>query len=323
MGWLNNPSFSIDEASQRGVDVYEVLVDNWGIPSALTGGSRQWPIVGQGSISVSLAGIAIGPRSTVDRCFVSYDLQKHNVNADSHVTDRIRRLSVDAPLIFAQAADQSQIPAPPFSPYVIQAKAGPLAIYAYVNIEDALDSEMYASDVNASTVLPTTYRDVNGVLRTFTFVNPATGDKPLAAPLLHLLLYLKSPPTFVPTKRAPQIISTSSPTLIVNTECVVAQVPTYGRRNIRMMLRAEQSGGTATIDWRVGALRALSPNPTGFGAYEEPVDSALAVPFQTPVVFEPCVGNGLMADYVNVYATLKNPVATGDVHAVIQMTAYD
>lgn len=322
MTWLNNPGFTIDEASQRGVDVYELLVDNWGCPNALTtSGSRQWPPPGAGSISVSLAGIAIGPRSTVDRCFISYDLQKHNVQADTHASDRVRRLSVDSPLIFAQAADQSLIPAP-VSPYVQQAKAGPLAIFAYVQDEAPGTSQMYSSDLAASTILPVNYRDVNNVLRAFSTVTPPAGNQPIATPLLHLLLYLKAPPTFVPLKRAPLIISTASPVLQDGIENIVAQVPIYGRKSIRLMLRAAVSGGSATIDWRVGALRALSPNPTGLGAYEEPVDSATAVPFQTPVVFEPCIGHGLGADYLNVYATLHN-VDAGDVNAVIQMSAYD
>lgn len=322
MPWLNNPIFTIDEAVQRGVDVYEVLVSNWGDE---VGGDIQWPPAGSPPMPVSVAGIAIGPRSTVDRCYVSYDLQKRDVNATTHATDRIRRLSVDAPLIYTQSAN-IQKPVPnPVIPYVQQPTSGPLQIFAFSNDSNpTIPTTTYGSDLSNSTILPQNYRDVNGVLRTFGQTQ-SPPDNSAMFPFLHLLLFLKGPPAFVPQKRSPLIVTGSSvPSgLVLNQEVIVAQVPVFGRRHIKLMLRAAESGGTATIDWRVGAIRGISQNPTGLGCYEEPVDSATGVAFQTPVIMEPCIGQGLFADYLNIYATLRTNTGAGTVTAVFQMTAYD
>src|SRR5512147_2258443 len=107
MGLIFTPPLSIEDATKLGYDVYEVLFADWGItnyPSTIFT-NMQFPQPGQPGIPATVAGIAIGPRSTVDRCWVSYNpLKKRNPLVANQPNGLLRMLSVESPLMFAQAS---------------------------------------------------------------------------------------------------------------------------------------------------------------------------------------------------------------------------
>jgi len=325
MTWENNPGFSVDEAQQRGVDVYEVLVDNWS-RNDIGEKNLQWPPAGAQGISLSLAGIAIGPRSTVDRCWVSYNLQKHQLATDAVTTDRMRRLSVDSPLIFTQAALRGDTPDLSVeTPYQAQAERGPLFVTAYVgefNNPANYAGYQYPGGGGLyapvdSTVMPASYIDVNGEERSFIVESSPVKQPGALFPLLHLLLYLKSPPAFVPTKRFPLILRGDFGALSsqFTSDLLIAQIPIYGRKRIKVMLLGAAGGGN-TYNFRIGAIRALADYSP---IYEEPVDSVTNVPGGTPVVLSSCAGQDLNADYLNIYGVAN----TGGTQVHYQFSAYD
>lgn len=329
MAWENNPQFLIDEAQQRGVDVYEVLVDDWSVNQ---GGdiNLQWPPAGQAGVPVSIAGIAIGPRSTIDRCWVSYDLQKQKLGVDLSITDRLRRLSVDSPLIYGQAANRGITPDYSIiTPVEEQVQKGPLVITAYAGIvgdPSNLGGSPYPGATTFgpvdSTVMPLEYVDVNGVTRNFIPESSPTASPGALNPLLHLLIYLKAPPPFVPTRRFPLILRGKSiPQPSTQSEFIVAQIPVYGRRQIKLMMVGH---GTGPWSFRIGGLRALAAaNPSFLNIYEEPVDGTTTpVADGVPVVLSACNGLNTGLDYLNIYATTAQEIGLSS-FVTYQFSAYD
>lgn len=312
MGLIFTPPLSIEEAKKRGYDVYEVLFANWGVTNypATNFADMQFPQPGQPGIPASLAGIAIGPRSHVDRVWVSYDpLKKRNEKIPGQPNGLLRVCSLDSPLMFAQAAGAPGVKNDPGAvndPALTLSDKGQLYIFPMSN-RPAGDITFTFPSEQETTVLPPNYKDVNGATRVF-------GPRALG-PFLHLYLYLKVPPIALTyTKRAPLQISGQIiiPPQEEGNEIVVAQIPTFGRRAIKVMMRTG-----IEADFRVGALRGISQLP---GMYEQPVDQALLVPGGTPTVLSPCNECCHYADYTNLYVTPRDPA--GSV-CDFQLTAYD
>lgn len=316
----NNPRLLVDEAQSREADVFELFFDTWGyagqVPTITDFTNLQWPAPPPVlSVPVSLAGIAIGPRSTVDRAWISYNIGRSTVDATDvgpPLTNRLRQVSIDSPLMFTiQAASGSMNDPATETPPVSMARRGSLYVYPFANTPIPQVSDVQ----NETTVLPLLhtltlggtgqYSDVNGVARTFATINSV-----FMAPYLHLYLFLKTPTRFQPGPRAPffaqQVVAVSSAS-----EGIVAQIPVYGRKSVHVLM--EQVSGTGTCDFRVGALRSIACEQ------EWPVDQILAVPKGTPVVITPCAGQHFEADYVNLYA--KPSVAAPFIR--FSVTAYD
>jgi hypothetical protein len=309
MAQLNVPSFTIDEALQRGYDIWELFFKDWGFSSD----NLQWPPVNTASINPSLAGVSIGPKSTVDRVWVSYNLQKlsPDIPIDSGIvlTNRLREVSVDSPLIFTQPSNEGKA-STVTDPVITMNKFGSLYVYSHDNDQGLFPNThppVYLPIVN-STVYGD-FSDVNGVSRSLgeaaTFVGP----------YLHLICYLKSPNIIPPLKRAPL---TAGALTQVNGggEHAIAQIATFGRRTIHICLIADQP-----TSFRIGALRVSSDGSlySGYTTQEEPVDSALNVAANTPVVLTPCSQTEVKADYLNIYATLTQP----NTNIKWSLTAYD
>lgn len=297
MAQLNVPGFTIDEALQRGYDVWELFFKDWGLSSD----NLQWPPVNTASLNPSLAGVSIGPKSTVDRVWLSYNLQKlsPDIPIDSGIilTNRLREVSVDSPLIFTQPSNEGKA-STVTDPVISMNKFGSLYVYAHDNDQGVFPSThppVYAPIVN-STVY-NNYKDVNGVLQS------VGGASTFVGPFLHLICYLKSPNIIPPPRRAP--LTTGALTQVNGGgEHVIAQIATFGRRTIHICLIADQ-----ITSFRIGALRVSSDGSlySGYTTQEEPLDSALAVAANTPVVLTPCVQSEVKADYINIYATLTAP----------------
>lgn len=319
MGLIFTPPLSIEDATKLGYDVYEVLFANWGVtnfpPTIFT--DMQFPQPGQPGIPSTVAGIAIGPRSTVDRCWVSYNpLKKRNPMAMSQTNGLLRMLSVESPLMFAQAAGAPGIknnPGAVDDPALTLSDLGQFYIFPMANSGfpgPGISFEYPAQQ--ETTVLPPNYTDVNGVVRPFAASHPSYTTM---TPFLHLYLYLKVPPIpFIATKRAPLQVQGKVfiPANQMGTEHVIAQIPTFGRKAIKVMMKP----GSAA-DLRVGALRAMGQLP---GMQEQPVDFELAVASGVPSVLSPCNECCHYADYTNLYAT---PNTNNITFVTFQVTAYD
>jgi len=325
MGIIFSPPFSIEDAIARGQDVYEVLFASWGVtdaPPSTLFANMQFPTAGQPGIPSSVSGIAIGPKSTVDRCWVSYNPGKRRTaNDPANKENILRMLSVDSPLIFTQASPGPgvrNVPGAINDPVNTLADKGAFYIFPMADHPMGGGGDPITFPYprrQDTTVLPPTYTDVNGVLRTFLFVFP-TATQPLAMnTFLHLYLYLKQPPIqFIPTKRAPLQLqgNFSYPPGSIGQELIVAQIPTFGRKAIKVMMRAGKAA-----DFRVGALRAIGQE---VGMLEQPIDQALAVPALTPTVLSPCNECCHYADYTNLYMT---PLTNDGTGVTFQFTAYD
>jgi hypothetical protein len=322
MGLIFTPPLSIEDAKQRGYDVFEVLFANWGVtdaPPSTIFTDMQFPQPGQPGIPVSLAGIAIGPRSTVDRCWVSYDpLKKRDQMAANQPNGLLRVCSLDSPLMFVQAAGAAGLknnPGATDDPAKTLSDKGQLYIFPMANKPPGAITFQFTTQQD-TTVLPPNYTDVNGVLRGFASkLNPLAPKPPLETPFLHLYLYLKVPPiALLTTKRAPLQIQ-GQVVIPINSsgvEKVLAHIPTFGRKAVKIMMKASFGA-----DFRVGALRGISQLA---GMQEQPVDVATGVPANTPTVLAPCNECCHYADYTNLYCT----PTTDDLTIVdFQLTAYD
>jgi hypothetical protein len=328
MPWSNNPEFGIKDAIARGHDLYEVIFNEWGFrdPGDPTGDYKnlQWPPTSvdtatpngptEVSVPTALAGIAIGPQSTVDRCWVSFNLGKSPTFATqaSLRTNRLHRLSVDTPLMFTQNANpgKKDLPGAPDNPLFSQVVDGSLYVFPFADdFGSGNQSQFEFPKLQETTVLPQTYRPASGGAG----VNFGTNvDGNNLFPRLHLYLYLKAPIVYAPQKRFPlQVQGTvgSHTPVAVGAERLIAAIPTFGRKRIHIMMMASQ-----VADYRVGAIRAISQTTD---LQEQPVDRAQAISPNTPVIVGPCAELEDV-DYTNLYVTMSAP---GTV--LFQLTAYD
>lgn len=324
-GWQNNPPLTISDSDARGDDVYEVLVTGWGFVDGSNQSALQWPPAGDISVPVSVAGIAIGPRSTVDRCWISYNLARSSLQTGDGLTatDRLRYLSRDAPLIYTQQAPSTAVknsPGTPNDPITSMVKKGCLYVYPAIQLESTFDNLAFdAPDgEQLSTVLPSnhdagSFKDVNGVVQQFG-TNPNVIFTP---PTLHLLMFLKGPPVYTPQKRSPLLLTKNvNVTAALGVEQPIAQLPMFGRRSIHVTMMA--ISGSVSTNFRVGAIRGFKfSNSTD--NQESPIDSITGVAAGVPVTLSPCAGQDVYADYLNLYAT----VDSNNAHVLFQVTAYD
>jgi len=261
MTWLNS-AFTIRDAIATSQDVYEAILGplggpnfgsalpaGWGSADDLVNGNLQFPPFGQPGLP-SLAGIAIGPWSTVDRAWVSWDTQKLSPTAFNFP----RMVSVESPLLFSMPGTEAS-------------NAGNADINsAMLNGSLYVFPQMFGSLASKNpaftTILPTAYRIATAFTgRTFGVAantNPNNAQV-FIGQLLHLILYLRAPFQSPPTKRFVQ--NMQSPGLPpadnfpAGTEVCIGQVPVYGRKHIVVEITADDPA-----TFRLGGLRAMNPN---------------------------------------------------------------
>jgi hypothetical protein len=334
VAWLNLPQFSIDEAQQRGFDVYEVLFSDWGMTNPLVAPFvwDQWPPFPSPAISKSLAALAIGPRSTVDRAWLTYNLQKNaNVfDPANPPTTRVRHFSVDAPLLFVQPAGAPGAKNFTTTPNIFSVAVDQVAtmvvdgsMYVWPFGQIVQPDLAYQPQNQTTMVQNNQYIDINGVTRPLPPPDNGSIDSfgfqlNWVGPSLHLMLYLKPPLFAPPTKRTPlQAMATYQSTLGAATEGVLAVIATFGRRNAHIMMMADQ-----ICDFRVAALREGGFNPSSSitAPIEEPVGSITGVAANTPTILPACSCNGPIGDYTIIYVT---PQGGGTPNVRYQISAYD
>jgi len=272
MVWINS-AISVDDVLAQRNNVFEILIARWGdtvVANDPDGTNLVFPPINSKAMP-ALGGLAIGPRSTVDRVWVSYSLQKLVPSAS--LWDFARRVSVKAPLAFSQPATQNVVPTAVFnttSSLVITTFAG------------TLTEELFQ--------FGNTYVKADGSTATFGTTVPNAAYN---APLLHLYAYLGAPPPIIPTSRFP-LYQTGQVTTAgagAGVEKLAAQFPVSGRRTIIVYTK-----GSAAADVRVGLIDNF------FNMREATVASAAAVASTTTsrFVINPALGEYLMIYYNNV-----------------------
>lgn len=283
----NTPSFLIEEANQRGMDMFEVLINSWGVINVVTASQRysniMYPEPSSPGIPNALAAIAIGPFSTVDRAWVSYSAMKGlavpaTVNYEQ-ITDRARRISVGSPLLFHNSGKPSLQFQPndtiPPDPKAAMAK-GILAVFAASQVIAAnplpysFTQQTAAGIQQDTTVLPSTYFDVNGNAQPFgsnlTVPNiPGTTASIFVPPQLHLYLYLKAPVLPLPASRAPYEMTSGVFSLgggEEGDEVPIGQIPIFGRKRVRIAIRTfTTSSGDQPVVIRAATIRGMNQDP--------------------------------------------------------------
>lgn len=319
--------FSIDDALATSQAVYEVQFTQWGLrstppaPKAVNPGF-QFPPPGARAIPASLAGIAIGPRSTVDRCWVTWDRQKIVSSAASmggklNIESRPRPLTVEAPLMFPQGTRQGILPSTADAPILNNDPATAMSMgLLYVFPKNAGDADNISGPSQfgtETTILPDVYVDALGVNQILGGTNPSLPF--FLPPYLELYLYLQptlSPP---PMARAPLMINYQHTLAASATPSCIAQLPIFGRKHVRVQVR----NLTQVCSYRVGVLRAICENNLAQQSpvFEATAGTAAAVPAGTSTSFNldrPC------ADYLTIYADAG---LVGPSQVKVTVAAYD
>lgn len=256
MGVINS-AITIDDARRQGNDVYEVLVSNWGNYAVGAPTSEQgFPAEDSRGLPAPAA-IAIGPRSTVDRAWVVYDLQK--VVPSASIFDYPRRVSVGAPLTFPQPSDQigtgGSVKTGTGSLFVLPTNGG-------LNSYNGWNNQYNPTDTYGTIYRDGTYYKADGTTGT---LGPSVGATSYwMSPLLHLYVYLKPPVSPPPTKRFPLCVGIAQGGQ-AGVETLLALIPTYGRKTLSFNYRVIAPGGSAVV-------RIATVGQVGLGMADTPFE---------------------------------------------------
>jgi hypothetical protein len=285
--------FTISNFLQRGLNLYELILTNWGN----TGGSQDddsqlFPNVKPFDLFPSLNGICIAPFSTVDVCTVQYSITKDAfvANAEGVVETLV---STEAPLI-------APIPSPikialAYDGYL--PKGAPVAPYGFDAWGDTY--------IKQGATTPSNF----GALSTTVFEQPC----------LRLLLFPNSPPV-PPLRRAPMVRTKILTYVDDGNEQLVAVFPISGRRRLRVGLRPVISLGGAVQNVRITGLNYM---PGTFN-----VDEFQLGPASGTTALDPTSGQSIsynvqdpMAQFLLVYA--MRAATTGTPNLQIFLRAED
>lgn len=336
-------ALTIEEAIARSHDVFTVLLEDWGTASTdrypLAVAANGVTVINQAAFPQTPAGIAIGPNSTVDRAWLSWNTQKglqpslqiQEPESMAHI------ITHERPLMFAQPAGvgrSTSVLTPPSGGFMRELMQLGL-LYVLPSYGYSTGPEDAAGTVSrmASTILPPQYYTFDGQLEDFP-TNEGNNVFFIDMPTLELQFILK--PGILPPagKRLPYQFRWYSapangggvgvpgiPEIPSGDETLVGAFPTFGRKTIVI-------GASATIGetvFRVAALRGLTdiqnapgevnnrfvPQETTEGQKTTPAADVM-VRFQ---LCDPC------ADYILLYATSPGP--GDDCYVRYTVTAYD
>lgn len=279
--WLNS-AYTIDDARARGDDVWDLLIDGWGDPTDPTGYGGSFPKVGERGLP-TVFGVAIGPRSSVDRCYLAYSLQKEVSEALEY--DFLRSVSLGSPAMFSQIGLRTPVVnGEPFnsSLVVLPDKAG-----------------LPSGGFDSNTKYRATYKDPGGVTRTLTTAT-------FVRPLLHLMFYLRPPALFPPTQRTVYNINSNSD--VSSAAPQVIAFPTYGRKRVYVSLNNGDDDMHVTIN-------GIRYSDDGDGPVQ-----AVPIVTSTAVLNDTVAGftiDPAEFDYIIVNATPDTPATTNTVNYVV------
>lgn len=315
-------SFTIADAIARNNDLYEVEFTRWGTRLQAPGVQNpeenlQYPPPNQRPIPSSISVAAIGPRSTVDRCWMSWDRQKRldippgDVVQPDPVVSLPRIITCDAPLLFPQAARAVPSLDPATQSWWEAMQLGLAYVFPWgpkpgVNSQGQGDGTKHHGGAFGTTT---------GFYVGQTLVTLAGDEIPFAPteePFLHLLLYTK-PPLFAPSGRRAAMLRTKvwSMTDAADTD-IIAIYPIFGRKRVGLSLISHSFSGVPgkTCDYTIGIIRNVNEDPFFEPAplFEVKAAELLGVPANTGVNIQL---NNQCADYLVVHVNTLNPPAGG------------
>jgi len=318
--------YSIDDALARNNEVFEVEFERWGTrlhaPSAVwPEPNLQWPPPGSRPIPSSVAAVAIGPRSTIDRCWISWDRQKILTipvedNLDPNAVVNVPRIvTIDAPLLFPQATMKGPTLSRETQSWWDAMQFGTAYVFPWGprpgqnSLGQGQGNQGHGGAYGTTTgfYVSQTYVSYKGETLPFT---------PLEEPFLHLLLYTKLPAFAPASKRAAMLRET---TWSVGEDDFVALYPIFGRKHVNVSLISHNFNGIPAniVDCTLGLIRNVNENPVGSFSplFEVKAAEALAIPADTGVnlpLSNPC------ADYLVVHIHTEDTPAGGAVTIVAE-----
>jgi hypothetical protein len=320
-------SFSIENALASSQETYDLDFADWGFRSdpLKPNENVRFPSPGKSAIPTTLAGLSIGPKSTVDRCWVSWDRQRNltipNDTDSGLVTSPLRRLSLGSPLTYSQATNVGTLV--PGVDIAVNAAMQRGLLYVFAHAfgmgEPPTPFSYDLGYFGDTTILPETYVDQFGVIRQF----KGSGGFDFEAPFLHLVLNLRPPRFSPPTERFPLMRTNTTSVLLANPKTRVAMIPIFGRKHVRVQVVSRTSGPVMgrTSDFWLGLVRNLNESktaaPNDFSpVFEINAGTALGLAPDVPASFSldnPC------ADYLAIY----NTTTIGNNHLMYTVVAYD
>lgn len=306
-------SFPFEDALARSNDVFELEFERWGVREAAPGAvtpetNLQWPPPGSRPVPSSVAAIAIGPRSTVDRCWYTWDrLKVLNIppadNVDPNAVVSLPRIITrEAPLLFSQATQKEPSLGQQFQSWWDAMQFGTSYVFPWGPKPGFNDLTQGQGSVGHGGAFGTTTGYFTG--QTFTTMfGTVVPFGPSEAPFLQLQFFLKLPAFSPPTKRA-AMARESVWELGAGNASYFAILPIYGRKNIGISLISHNYTGSPAqiVDYRVGLIRNVNENPTGAFSpiFEVKAFEQLAAPANVPINVQlnnPC------ADFVSIHIT--------------------
>lgn len=257
---------SLKEAISRQEQAYDVWIDGWGTRIAAWNGPTfladdSYPPFNEAGLGDSLAGIAIGPESDVDRVWIVTNPSKNIANI-ANATFLIREVSVEQPLLFSQPAKIDR-------PLVaITAPALPTAQDAASNGVLYVVADLPRNGAGyrvTSTEVPPSYLKADFTVEDLNVVPPAINIR-FAPPRLQLRLLLQ-PNVVTQTKRSSALWGVVNPAeslaIATGAERLVAQWPMFGRKHVEVNMRCDQLNAlTGQVTFRVAKLRTLNYDAT-------------------------------------------------------------
>lgn len=252
-----NQVITIEEAVQRLHPTWEVEIQAFG----KTSGDLFFPSAGLFPLFAnpdkalpSVSAIAIGPRSQLDRCYVTWDPQV--TITDPNGLDYFRRLSIKAPLVFDQLGNTSRV-----------LNVG--VILSSIRITTTPFVSNSLTDDDSSVLFPSTFTP-SGSTAPIPFLLDtrftAEQDRNANDPRLHLVFYLRPPLQSPPTDRHQYQLDYLFGELLTSP---VAQyvyggaMPVHGRRVVDFIAWTNSGDGASRYDIQIGGIKHGLGRTTG------------------------------------------------------------
>lgn len=237
-----NEVISFEQAQARNLPTWEVQFQDFGYDNG-SGQVKTYPEVIAGSRGLpTVYGVAIGPKSLLDRCIVLYDPQVILKGPALSPPDFLHRLSRRAPLMYTQLGNK--------------ARASSSGLLSALNPITALrvGTDPAALGITGSLLgtvqTPTTFTP-EGTTVAETFI-------PIDRPLLHLVFFMQPPVFSPPLARFEYDGLIDHSFLGSEAETYIGSFPVMGRDTITLILEAAAASGNASVTYRIAGMRCDS-----------------------------------------------------------------
>lgn len=248
-----------DSVLPNSQDVFDVVLFNWG-----TNSGDRYPLALDPATLAQLAAstgfpwspaaVTLGPLSTVDRAYLSWDSLTTG-RAGTSLGPRygrnsavVRVVAKDCPVFFPLSAGVTPVSSNQDCLDALQLKT----LFAWPKC--VMNPQLGLQ----TTVLPATYATVLGAVNPFfqDGLPPVTGLPQFTTPTLHLQFHRRVPEFAPGSKRMPLVIESAYAGVANNAEQPVAAIPIFGRKSVIVSFSSTLAGQS----FRVATLRGLTDN---------------------------------------------------------------